>query len=713
MKETHIGAELAFLRKGKLSQAAIAEAMGFDQSQVSRIEADPKPDHEDARKYLAALNGDPAAKELKEYLESGWPNLGAIGKPAYRHPYRHELGMAEAALGKLQKFISAPNSQLDLVQQAKQYEASLREVAAFLLDLKHNFAFVGNIAVGKTTALCYFADLLIQEATTQKQKMALDTGAGYTTQGEVRVSSLDSGMEQNGKFGLVIYPHPKEEVFRLASDICTSFLKMREGKENESRVQEEVEKVLRVMAGLPRTASKEHEGELDDPLIELAKVHDTPEKLTAEFQSRMNLPERTTTNLWFDAPSTQEGLIWLRDEFRKVNSGRNPKVSLAKRIDVFVSMPLIPDTPYEISPIDTKGAEETAVRPDLQAHYDDPRAITILSSHFAPDSTMIDVLAHLAATGKGSAISERLVFMVLAREKETLTMNSEDGSPIEDVKQAYALREAQIRSKLAKHPGGKDVPIIFYDSVEEDPAPIREKLLKKLAALRAVQATRLREIVAATDDLVSKFQDQQAQKGFKKLRSELRQFVETYRELPARAIPVQSQLLSALKHRHPRTVWASSTRNGDFYNLDSYERVATAANMDAKTRSDAAIAALNKLLAQLSQDPECAAITSHLTVLQKDVPAWHLKFLDEVKNRSQEIFRAVLFPDNKVWSDCKGFWGKGLGFRDNVALTVQDWLKLPSHDWIDEAVEGLVRKDWQDFFLAPIQEQTKEPPSAP
>ncbi len=705
MKETHVGEELALLRKGKLNQADIAKAMGVDQSRVSRIEGDPKPDTEDVQKFLMALDGDPDVKEFREYVEAEWPNLGKLGKPVYRHPYRHELRMAETALGKLQKFISAPSNPPDLVQQAKQYEASLREVATFLHDLKHNFAFVGNVAVGKTTALCYVADLLIREATTQKQKMALDTGAGYTTQGEVRVSSLASGMEGSGKFGIVIYPHPKEEVFRLANDICASALAMRDGKENESRVPEEVEKVLRVMAGLPRT---EREGELYDPLLDLA--NENPEKLTAEFQSRMNLGERTTTSLWLDATNTQEGLIWLRDEFRKINSGRNAKVSLAKRIDIFVPMPLLPATPFEISPIDTKGAEETAVRPDLQAHYDDPRSITILCSHFAPDSTMVDVLAHLAATGKSSTISERVVFMVLAREKETLTMNSEDGSPIEDVKQAYVLREALIRSKLSKYPGGKNVPIIFYDSVEEDAAPVREKLLHKVTALRAIHATRLKDIATATDDLVSTFQNQQAKRGFKKLRAELRQFVETYRELPVRTMPVQSQLLSALKNRHPRTVWASTTRNGDFYNLDSYERVATAANMDAKNRSDGAIAALNALLDQLLKDPECTAIVSHIAVLQKDVAAWHLKFLDELKNRSQEIFRAVLFPDNGVWGDCKSFWGKGLGFRDNVATTVQEWIKLPAHDWMEEAVEGLVRKDWQDFFIAPIKEQAKEPP---
>ena len=108
--------------------------------------------------------------------------------------------------------------------------------------------------------------------------------------------------------------------------------------------------------------------------------------------------------------------MWLRDEFRKVNNGRNPKVSLAKCIDVFVPRPLVPESIYDLLCVDTKGTDETAIRPDLQAYFDDPRTITILCSHFSPDSNMFDVLGHLAATGKVAAIKERAVFMVLARE---------------------------------------------------------------------------------------------------------------------------------------------------------------------------------------------------------------------------------------------------------------------------------------------------------
>jgi transcriptional regulator with XRE-family HTH domain len=707
MKDTHVGEELAVLRKGKLNQMDLAKAMGVDQSWISRIEADSKPDRGDVNKYLAAMEASQSVLDLRAYLESEWPNLGNLGKPAYRHPQREELAMAEAALGKLRKFISEPSTPPELKQQAKQYEERLLWVASFLLNLKHNLAFLGKIAVGKTTALCFITDLLIEEAKGLKQKVALDTGSGWTTQSEVRVGTLDSGLEETGtaKFGILVYPQSHEEIFRLVSDICTSFFAIRDGKESESRVPEEVEKVLRSMAELPRRPSKDREGELDDPLLELAKPFDTPEKLTAEFQARMKLGDRTETGLWFDASNEQEGLVWLRDQFRKVNNGRNPKVSMAKCIDVFVPRPLVPECIYDLLGVDTKGTDETAIRPDLQAYFDDPRTITILCSHFAPDSNMFDALGHLAATGKAAAIKERVVFMVLAREQEALNMNSEDGSTLENVKEAYALREAQIRSKLAKYPHGKNVPIIFYNAAEESPVDIRRTLLKKIEDIRAIQATQLKELTSATEDLVSKYRDLQVKKGYAKLRVELRQFVDTHHQLPPQVIKAQDRIVSAFNRRHAKTVWASARRNGDWDNLNSYQIVATAANEDAETRSKAALAALDKIFDDVAKDPDCAAIKSHITVLQGNVDAWKLGFLKKVTGRSQEIYRAVLYADNPLWDTCEAYWKGGKGFRDRVAGEVGKWLQDNNHEWIHEAVDAIIRAEWQDLFIGPIQAQ--------
>ena len=33
---------------------------------------------------------------------------------------------------------------------------------------------------------------------------------------------------------------------------------------------------------------------------------------------------------------------------------------------------------------------------------------------------------------------------------------------------------------------------------------------------------------------------------------------------------------------------------------------------------------------------------------------------------------------------------------------------MTDHEWIQEAAEGLVRKDWRDYFIIRLQEQTAE-----
>lgn len=710
MKEPNIGSELALLRKrAKVSQADLAARMKMDQSSVSRLESgDAKPSDEDVQKYLAALNGHPAAKQFAEHLASEWE---LSERPAFSHPYRKELWAAECARVKLKKFIADPATPANLVQQAKLYDDGLKETASYLLDLRHNLAFIGNIMVGKTTALCFVTDLLIEGMKSMKQRVVLETGAGWVTLCEVQVSALDSTQEKGGKFGLVVYPHTRDEVFRLVSDICASLIAMRDGKESESRVPEEIENVLRSMAELSRKPCKDPaaEGKIEDPLLELAKNHDGPNQLTAEFISRIKLDERIATDLWHDAPNLQEGLGWLQSEFRKVNNGRNVKVSLPKRIDVFVPMQLLKDSPYEIKFIDTKGVDETAIRPDLQAYLDDPRTVTVLCSHFAPDATMLDVLAHLTATGKAGAISDRTVFLVLPHRDEALEIKSEDGEPIEEVSAAYALREAQIRSKLGRFPGSKRMPIVFFNASQDNPLEIAEALQQKIKELRNGQATRLEELTAAVDDLVSRHQEQQVQTALAKLRAKLQEFTDAYEQLPARTAAVESQMLGALRGRHARTVWASARRNGDFYNLDSYQYIGIATNVDAKTRSDPAGVVLDRVLDDLLQDPDCAAIQSHLLVLKKDFAAWRLKFLEEVTRRSQEIFRAVLYPDNPLWNACEKFWGEGEGFRRKVADKVEEWCKTQEHEWMRDAIEAIVRKDWQDLFIGPIQAMSKEP----
>jgi len=709
MNETIAGSELVQVRKAaKASQADVANKMGTDQSRVSRIESDSKVPIEEALKYLKALEDDPIAMEFIEHIDSTWYSLT---KPSFRHPCRRVLRKADQALARLQSFLADPSNPPDLTQQAKIYEDVLRNSSSYLLDLKHGISLVGNIAVGKTTTLCCLINLLIENAKSLKQRAVLETGAGWVTLGPVQVSTLDAGTngDEVWKFGVVIQPYSVEEIFRLANDLCVSIIAIRDGKETESRVAEEMERALRSMAGLTRKTPKEPDEEVEDPLMTLAKDHDTSEKLTAAFVALLKLDQRITTDLWHDAPSKQDGFKWLQTEFRKINNGRNLQVSLPKRIDVFVPMRLVEDSSLAVDFSDTKGAEGTAVRPDIQSYLDNARCLIVLCSRFAPDASMLDLLAHLAATGKANVISERVVFLLLPRPDEAMAIDKEDGEPVDDVQEAYAVREAQLRSKLAKYPGGNKLPIGFYNAAEEDAAPVIKQLTDRIEALRANQVSKLEEVCAAIDDLVSKRQQEQSQVAFAKLRAELRKIAADYSQLPARTFMAHDRMLTALRNSHPKTVWASARRNGDWSMLDSYHYVGVGANMDAANRTDKALNAVTAMIDQLSMDPECAAIKNHLAVLKNDVAAWRLKYLEEVSRRAKEIFRAVLFPDSQPWMNGLAYWGQGKGFRDRVAENVQVWLKDNSREWMEDAVDGIIVKDWREFFLARIEELAKEP----
>ena len=304
MSESNLGPDLLQLRRGaKINQADLAAKMNVDQSSISRWEkGDIIPSTEDVQKYLAALDGDPKAKEFAEHLATKWHS---DFKPHFHHPNRSVLWLADVALGKLEAFTTNSATPADLAQQAAMYKEGILKSAKYLLDLKHIFGFVGNIMVGKTTALCALSGLLIQGAKGLKLRSALETGAGYTTVCENHICWMDSGSEDSGKFGLVVYPHSNDEIYRLASDICESLFAIRAGNESESRVPEEIERALRSMAELNRKPAKGPDGVIEDPLLDLMPSFDTSAKLTAEFVSRIKLQDRTTADFWFEVPTSR------------------------------------------------------------------------------------------------------------------------------------------------------------------------------------------------------------------------------------------------------------------------------------------------------------------------------------------------------------------------------------------------------------------------
>jgi len=106
---------------------------------------------------------------------------------------------------------------------------------------------VGEIGVGKTTAVCKQAGLVLNPTAPGDLKgMMLDTGGGRTTLCDVHVQSGE-------RFSIEAEPVPDEEIYRLVEEFCRSITtKADPTQPNTSaadfKLPEEVERAIRVMA---------------------------------------------------------------------------------------------------------------------------------------------------------------------------------------------------------------------------------------------------------------------------------------------------------------------------------------------------------------------------------------------------------------------------------------------------------------------------------
>ena len=160
-----------------LTQREVADRFGVNQTRVSRLETGHGEDG-DMAAYLEAI-GTPGAATLADLLKVEWRNLP---KPSLRHPDIETLIEIENGLTRVRGFLADGQVPTVLAGQAELLVRRLNEAGHYLLALDHDVVYVGEIGVGKTTAACRQAGLVIDPATAADLRgMMLDTGGGRTT----------------------------------------------------------------------------------------------------------------------------------------------------------------------------------------------------------------------------------------------------------------------------------------------------------------------------------------------------------------------------------------------------------------------------------------------------------------------------------------------------------------------------------------------------
>lgn len=706
-----IGTILAGLREGaKLTQKSLADAMTANQSRISRLESG-EGNLDDVREYLRAL-ATPEAAAFSKVLDVEWRGLP---QPSLTHPDLDALIEIESAISDLRAFREDEAAPAVLAGQADLFIGRLTQVGGYLMNLDHQVVYVGEIGVGKTTAACRQSGLVLDPATAQDLKgMILDTGGGRTTICDVEV-------RQGDNFSLTVDPVPDEEIYRLVHETAQGLQERADGEgaptPNDFKPAEEVERALRNMAGLPRPPRARRGAEpAPDPAKALFDQLGGVEPFSAEFAARLSLWRRNRRFIEFDGADLQAGRQWLKSTFTQINNGRHPEFSLPARILATVPFDMFSDDRLDISVIDTRGVDGSAIRPDILAHLRNDRALTLLCSPWgsAPAPTSQDLLRHMLDTDADRTLTARVAVLTLARAGDALSMRHDSGEAASDVEEGYDIKLDQVDDALRKI-GVTGVDAIVYDAGHDDPSTLTTFILGKLRDIRSTQAASARSTIAAAREMLANVEQAQALAALQSVSSELLRFARRHETLSPPAQSAQGKLLDAVRNQNARTVWAATRRSGRFWNFDMLQYLGDGAATEAKRRSRKVLGDLRAVLASQADNPDLASARSFVHEVLANADQWEQEFVDAARHHAVAVFLEPFTSDRDLWRRCEGRYGTGQkDYRGFVADCLQAWF-VDHHDAQIEA-ERRIGRAWEATVLAPLLETTgasDAPPSRP
>ena len=688
-----VGPAISALREAAgIRQSQMAGHLGLHQSTLSRLEAGDLAGDEDLyARYLTHL-GTERAQWAADALGASWTY---VEKPQLNHPNLGHLTLAERSFARLDAFTALPNLPSTLGGQAEMLRHELSSAATYLRSLRHSVAYVGGINVGKTTALCVQAGLMLDEESSLEDTL-MDTGGG-------RVTVCDVIIRPAAAISIEIEPLTEEEVYRFVVDFCHGLvMRARSTKlgAEDVGVPEEIDRAIRSMSGLTRVRRKGPDGKetVTDLALALATELDDEAAVATAAISKMELRKRTQREIAFDGGDEVAGRKWLKREFNRINFVRNPDFSLPRRIVVRGPFGGLTMDEFEVEFVDSRGVDQSAIRPDIMTHVSDPRTLVLLCSRFgsAPDATIHELLKHINSTDVGAALSERVTLLVLARAGEALSVLDDiTGERVDSVIEGYERKKTQIENAVAGL-GSRPLDVLFFDAASDKPDDFVRELTDRLRRMRSRAASQIELVHEAIEELFVNRGRAAAQAAQAAVARSLAVYISQHREAPERHRSVHSRFLDYLDFVHQRTLWASTRRLGSWDNFDVFFHLGESAASEAKQRCTAAFDELRGLVRNKLGDLELAPTHKFLRRLDSRIDEWEQDYISAARNLAVSLFKPPLKQDSALWATCESVYGSGSPFCVHVVRTLRAW--FDKHAQIETEFDTKLEEAWHDFL---------------
>jgi len=107
-------------------------------------------------------------------------------------------------------------------------------------------------------------------------------------------------------------------------------------------------------------------------------------------------------------------------------------------------------------------------------------------------------------------------------------------------------------------------------------------------------------------------------------------------------------------------------------------------------------------LAQMLDDEHLQSAEDMLNEIRCSSETWRSEFLAEVTEAGRELYRAALYDNDRLWTECKDLYGQGQGYRNRVAERIQEWFEDQEHNDFLDTVEQRVRLAWNKRVIQPL-----------
>jgi transcriptional regulator with XRE-family HTH domain len=689
-----------------VTQAVLYEKSGVDQSRISRIEKGEPASPAEMDRLLDALSklGSKRAADYKTFLDRQWLH---IEPPSFWNPELACLEITEETLGQISEFLENQERPWPLRRQIERHRDSLLRAATFLSRLDHNLAFVGDMGVGKSTAISFIFDLLVPPALAGKptDRPILETGGGGTTICEVHIKG-------GPEFGISIVPMTEVELRALVADFCaTKWMALNSDKRENNEVlsiSRETDRAIRNMSGRNRRRETV-DGKVTwlDPVTDLARSCGSEEEFRTRILGLMSLDARTSREIWYDSATRKNPMEWVTETFKAVNNGRLKDVSLPRSIDLIIPEFGRSFGEFAISVIDTKGVNDVAVREDLDSRLKDPRTTIIFCSRFndAPGTSTRLLLQHMRQTFSEKVDTGKVSVLALPRAGEARSMKDDAGELALTDAEGYEFKRIQVDGELSAD-GLSGVPMIFFNVETDSPEQVRDELFGQISRMRKAVESRLFDLCAAAQEIIENHEAEALNAAIEEVANRLKTFLDGNGRLDAREKLAYAEALSTVRGvRYASTLWASTRRNGEYTGLNIIHLVGVGAARDAKLRSDAWFNGFDAFIKSLKADTDLRLATRSIDQIAALAVASRVSFLDAAQRAAVEVYREPL-TQAPVWSACAGEWGGGPGFTNRVANHLEKWFESKSK--LKTTLEEVIENLWEQAVISSLRQLSQD-----